>query len=316
MSHSEEHLKFGRSDLHLLAATASWAVNLLVIKVGFRELAPHAFNGLRLMLASAVYGIILFRGKEGFGVEKADRWKVAGLALAGVTFYQVFFISGFYDTAASTSSMIMAMTPIFIALLSCVFKLECLPRSGWLGIFISFAGFYFVITKQNGGSGFSWHNLKGDLLILAANFCWAVYTVFSKPVLERISPVKLAGLTTMFGTILYLPFAANEIVRIPWRDISWVAWGTVLYSAMFAIVISFVLWYRSVQRVGNTRTGIYGYVTPVFTTILAFIFLSERISGVQVAGVLIIFAGVYLTRSGPRLLRALRTRNARSAGYI
>jgi len=55
-----------------------------------------------------------------------------------------------------------------------------------------------------------------------------------------------------------------------------------------------------VKRVGNSKTAIFGNITPVFAVISAYIFLSEKLTLLQMIGALIIFAGVYLTRSGYR----------------
>jgi len=195
----------------------------------------------------------------------------------------------------------MAMTPVLVALLATLLKQERLHWAGWLGIVISFIGFYFVITNQVGTFHFSWEELRGDLMILIGNFFWAIYTVFSKPFLKKISPLKWTSITLAVGTLFYLPFAASDIVRIQWSEISFKAWAALFYSALFAIAICYVIWYASVRRVGNSKTAVYGYLSPIFTIIFAYLLISERITFLQIGGALIIFAGVYLTRFGYRL---------------
>ena len=92
-------------------------------------------------------------------------------------------------------------------------------------------------------------------------------------------------------------------IRTPAGAISWSTWGALLYSAVLAVVVGFVVWYKSVQKVGNTKTGIYSNLNPVFATIFAYAFLSERITVLQAGGAAVIFAGVYLTRSGYKFFR-------------
>jgi len=218
----------------------------------------------------------------------------------GNTAFQLLFIHGINWTTASKTSVVMAMTPVFVALLSTLLKHERIHWAGWLGIAISFIGFYFVITKQVGTFHFSWEELRGDLLILIGNVFWAIYTVFSKPFLEKISPLKWTSITLAVGAVFYLPFAASDIVRIQWSEVSFQAWGALIYSAIFAIAICYVIWYASVRRVGNSKTAVYGYLSPIFTIIFAYLLISERITLLQIGGALIIFGGVYLTRSGYR----------------
>ena len=137
-------------------------------------------------------------------------------------------------------------------------------------------------------------------MILAGNFLWDIYTVFSKPLLERISPLKLTSMTMAVGAAFYLPFAALDIGRLRWNEISFQAWAVLFYSALFAIAICYIIWHASVKRVGNSKTAIYGYITPVFAMLFASIIISERITLFQIGGALIILVGVYLTRSGYR----------------
>lgn len=216
----------------------------------------------------------------------------------------MFFIHGLNFTTASNTAIIMAMTPVFIALLSSFLRQEKIHWVAWLGIGISFVGFYFVMTKKPGAFNFSGQGMKGDLMILFGNICWAVYTVLARPLLKTMSPLKLTSVTMLIGTVFYLPFCAHDIFHLRLAEISPRAWGVLFYSGLFALAICYVIWYRSVKRVGNSKTAIYGYITPVFTVIFAYIFLAEKITILQAAGALIIFAGVYLARSGYREFRS------------
>lgn len=298
MSRTENKAAFEITDLWMLLTTMIWAVNLSLIKFSLREFTPHGFNGVRLALASAIFLVVLAFRPGGFSLGKRDYLKVAGLGLLGTTIYQLLFIQGITRTQATTASMIMPMTPVFIAVLSSVFKLERIHWAAWLGIAVSFLGVYLLISGQNGHIGLSWQSVKGDVFLLLANLAWALYTIFSKPLLERVAPVKLAGISLVIGTAFYLPLAAADVVRIPWASISRGAWASVLYSAVLAMVVSFIVYCSSVRTVGNTKTGIYSNLNPVFAVIFAWFFLSERISAAEAGGGLVIFLGVYLTRSG------------------
>jgi len=297
----EEQERFGATDIFMLLAVLCWAINFSFIKIALREFSPLGFNGIRLFFASLILIIALFLSGERFSFAKSDMLKIFFLGIIGNTAYQLLFIHGLNWTTASKTSVIMAMTPVFVALLSTFLKQEKIHWAGWLGIAISFIGFYFVITKQVGTLHFSGEELRGDLMILTGNLFWAVYTVFSKPFLEKISPLKWTSITLAVGTVFYLPFAASDIVRIRWSEVSSQAWAVLIYSALFAVAICYVIWYASVKRVGNSKTAVYGYLSPIFAIIFAYLLISERITLLQIGGALIIFGGVYLTRSGYRL---------------
>ena len=300
MTEYRNSARIGKTDLLMVLTILLWSINLSVIKIGLREFSPHGFNGVRLGLASLVYMAILAgRGRKSLPA-RGDGWKTVVLGLFGITIYQIFFIRAISMTSASTTSILMATTPIFIALLSSAVGQEKISWAGWAGIGISSAGFLLVVSSQNGGLGFTRRGIEGAVLILLSNLCWAAYTVISKPILGRTSAFKLAALGTSAGTLIYLPYTIPDLKAVAWSQISWQGWGAVLYSAFVAIVLCFALWSYSVQKVGSTKTGIYGNLTPVFATAFAALTLSERIGGLQVAGAILILGGVYLTRSGYR----------------
>ncbi len=294
---------FGLTDLLMILTTMVWGANVSVIKVSFAALPPHAFNLARFLFAAAVYSLIIGRSREGFKVDRKDLPRVVFLALTGITLYQVFFIGGLSRTAASLVSMGNAMTPIFIAVLSTIFAREKLGWVGWLGIFLSVAGFYAIILGRPDGFNLKAAEVSGVFLILLAGLMWAFYTIFARPVLKKMSPTKLAGLTNIIGTFFYLPFAWKEFARADFSAVPPSVWLGLVYSGSLALVFGFIVWYKSVERVGGARTGVYSNLTPVFGVLTAVIFLGDRLTWLQVSGALIIFLGVYLTRNGHQLLR-------------
>lgn len=296
----ENASRLGATDFFMLISVLFWAVNFSFIKIALREFSPHSFNGPRLTLASLLLVVLLWKREGGISLYGTDIFKVIALGIVGNTFYQLLFINGISRTTASSTSLVMTMTPIFIALMSAVFIRERIHWAGWAGILISFFGLYLVLFGRDSFSPLWGQSLKGNLMILLGNLCWAIYTVFSKPLLKKMSPLKLTTLTLAVGTLFYLPFAAKGILRQPWNSVSSKTWAAFLYSSVLAIAVSYVIWYSSVRRVGNTKTGIYSNITPIFSVFFAHLFLRESITLRQVIGVLIILLGFYLTRSGYR----------------
>lgn len=307
--------RMGRIDLLILLVVLLWAVNLSVIKIGLRALSPHAFNAVRLALAAVAYAaVLLLRPGIPRLARKGDGWKAAGLGLLGITFYQVFFINGVRLMAASTASIVMGTSPIFIAVLATLVGEERISPAGWAGIVISFGGFLLVVAGENGSLAFTWGAWRGAALILLANACWAAYTVFSKPVLERNSAFRLAGLGAIAGTAVYLPFAASDLTRVEWARIPWQGWAAIAYAGLIAIFLCFVIWYESVKEVGSAKTGVYSNLTPILTIFFASLILGERLSVVQAVGAAVTLAGVYLTRSGYRFFERKKAPGIEAGG--
>lgn len=301
MPQSANGPRMGRTDLLMFLTVLLWAINVSVLKIGVRVMSPHGFNAVRLGLAATAYLAVLAVSRGKFTLaRKGDGWKAAGLGLLGITGYQVVFIQAIARMNASTASVIMGTSPIFIALLATAVGKERISLAGWIGIAVSVAGFLLVVSGENGGLVFTWEAMGGAVMILAANAFWAAYTVFSKPVLGRNSAFRLAAVGTIAGTVAYLPFAARDLAAVDWARIPWQGWGAILYSGLVAIFLCFVLWYQSVQAVGSAKTGVYGNLTPVLAILFAGVALGERLTVLQAAGAAITLFGVYLTRSGYR----------------
>jgi O-acetylserine/cysteine efflux transporter len=303
--------RIGRTDLLIVLVIVLWAVNITVIKIGLRSLSPHGFNAIRLGLASLAYTAVLILRPGKFALaQKGDFWKAAGLGLLGITLYQVFFIKAVSMMTASTASIVMGTSPIFIALLATAVGEERISLAGWTGIAISLSGFLLVVAGENGGPVFTWEAWRGAALILLANVCWAGYTVLSKPVLARNSPLRLAAVGTIAGTVAYLPFAAGDLAGVELRHIPTQAWGAIAYSGILSIFICFVIWYKSVNEIGSAKTGVYSNLTPIIAVFFASLVLGERLAAVQVVGAAVTLAGVYLTRSGYRFFERKRGKRA------
>jgi drug/metabolite transporter (DMT)-like permease len=293
--------RMGRTDLLIILVIVLWAVNLSVIKIGLRSLSPHGFNAIRLGLAALAYAAVLAaRPRAPRLAKKGDAWKAAALGLFGITFYQVFFIKAVNVMDASTASIVMGTSPVFIALLATAVGEERISAAGWAGIAISFGGFLLVVAGENGGLVLSWDAWRGAVLILLANVCWAAYTVFSKPLLDRNPPFRVAAIGSIIGTAVYLPFAARDLAKVEWSRIPWQGWGSIAYSGLIAIFLCFIIWYHSVKEVGSAKTGIYANLNPILAILFAGLVLGERLSAIQGVGAAITLAGVYLTRSGYR----------------
>ncbi|MCX7973521.1 MAG: DMT family transporter [Candidatus Aminicenantes bacterium] len=290
--------RWRQSDLLMFVAVLIWGINLSIVKIALTEFPPYFFNFLRLVGASFVLLIYLIITGEKISVPKFNLYSIVFIGFLGNTLYQIFFIKGVSLTTASNASLIMTSSPLFIALLSTLLKHEHLARLNWLGLFLSLFGLYLVITQRSGDFSLSSRSLQGDILILLANLCWAGYTIYSRPYLEIMSPAKLAALTMMAGTLFYLPFGFLDIKHFSWSNISWKGWLALVFSFVFALGISFVIWYNSLRSVGNSRTAIYSYLTPLVALLTAHFTLNERITIIQGLGGLIVLFGFSLTRSG------------------
>jgi len=272
--------------------TILWGANYAIVKAAIREVPPHAFNALRLIIASALFVAVLWR-RGPARVPGADWLRLAALGFVGHLVYQLCFMGGLARTSVANGSLIIGSTPIAVSLLTAAAGHERLGPAHWVGTLCSLGGLYAIVAWGGAAGGAS---LAGDLLFIAAVFCWTIYTVGSRPLLDRYSPLAVTGYTMAFGTLFYMPVALADLRALDWTGVSVGAWSAIVYSAVASLCIAYVIWYTAVQRIGNARTSIYSNMVPVAALVVAVIWLREPVVPMKLAGAAAILAGVLLTR--------------------
>lgn len=291
------------TDLLMLFAVLIWGVNFTAVKIAVTAMAPLAFNSVRFSLATAVTFAVLWWQSRASGqaqplrVPVRDAGRIILLGIAGHGIYQVLFANGVANTAPGNASLMMGTSPLWVALLGYVLRTERITRLMTLGIVVSFVGITLLVTG-GGNVSLDSSNFRGDLLILGCSVLWAVYTVGSKSLLGRYSPLELTAWTMLAGTIPLVLVSIPQIRTQDWPAVSPLVWASLVYSAVFSAAIGYVLWSRSLQRVGNARTAVYSYLTPVVAILFAWVTLGDRLTPLQLLGGLIVLAGLIATRRG------------------
>jgi drug/metabolite transporter (DMT)-like permease len=288
-----------RLDLLLLTMVAIWGTNFSLAKVAMRDFPELAFNAFRLIIASSIFlGALSWRrphpsGEPPATLHHSDWVRLAFLGLVGHLLYQLLFLGGVKRTSVGNGSLIMGTTPVVVALLTAWAGHERVPPLRWLGAAISFAGLYIVVGRNVEWSA---DGRLGDLMVFASVVCWATYSVTSVPLLRRHSPLLVTGYSLSIGALLYVVISVPTLVGVDWASISLLSWLLMVASAVFALALSYLIWYTSIQRAGSTRTAAWSNVTPVIATGIAAVWLGEPVSMNQVIGSIAIFIGLFITR--------------------
>jgi drug/metabolite transporter (DMT)-like permease len=287
----------------MLTAVLIWGVNFTAVKLALNSMAPLAFNAVRFSLATIVTFAVLALQPRMPGasswtrVRPRDAGRLVVLGLLGHGIYQVLFGYGMARTAPGNASLIMATAPIWIAVIGYLLAIERVNRVMAAGIALSFAGIALVVSS-GGQVSLASTNVAGDAMILGCAILWAIYTVASKPLLARLTPLELAAWTMLAGTIPLVLISIPQLFAQDWTAVPPLAWGALVYSAVLSVAVGYLLWYISVQRVGNARTAIYSNLTPVVAILFAWVTLGDRLSPLQLLGGLIVLLGLIVTRRG------------------
>ena len=241
--------------------------------------------------------LALLRWREGsIGLPRRDLVAIGVLGALGFGLYQILWPTALQSIAAGDSALLIAATPVLTALLAVVAGSDVLTPGKLAGALISFAGVAIVVGA---GQGFDLGaSLGGDLLTLGAALCWAIYTAFGAPILQRHSPLRTTAWAIVAGTLVLAPVGIGQLATVDWPAVDPAVGLAVIYSAVLPAGLSNVVVFHAVWLLGPTRITAYQFLVPAFAVLLAALFLAEPIRAGQVLGGAVIVVGVWLTRSG------------------
>lgn len=286
---------FTPTDLGLVLMAVIWGANFSAVKVGARMFQPLAFNSTRIVLGT----LAMFATAAAIGGRwptRREGWALVGLGALGNGFYQICFVEAVSRTPVANVAIVLASTPVWLALIGQLRGTDRIPTRGWVGIAISVAGIAMVVF----GDPASWrgqHSFTGDLLAIGCVACWVVYTISLRPLIHAAEPLHIHALTMLGGSVPISLVAIPQLRVTPWAEIPASGWAILFYGSFAAIGFAYVLWYRGLKVLGPTRTAMYANLQPVVALVVAVIVLREIPSALQVGGAACTVAGVALTRS-------------------
>jgi drug/metabolite transporter (DMT)-like permease len=272
-----------------------WAGAFIAGKLSVPFIPAFTLTFLRFLIATIIlYFVVKYKDKSNYKLTKRDIPIFLFTGIVGMFGYHIFFFSALKYTTAINSSLIAAMNPIITTILCIVFLKDKINSKRAIGIFLSFTGVFLTITNANLSTMRSLSLNRGDLLMLIAVSMWAAYSVFSKSVMHKFTPLILTFYSFLFCTIFLIPFV---IYDRPWTfmgQVPYYSFLAVVYMSIFASVIGYLVQQLSIKQIGPSKTSIFINLVPIFSIILSVTILKERISTVKILTAFLIITGVYI----------------------
>ena len=283
------------ADVLLLATVVFWSFNFTVVKYALTHgWEPLAYSSVRFAIGALLFSGYTYARESSLRVRRSDVLFMTGAALAGIWLNQLSFVFAVKLTTAATVALMFGTLPIFVALISWALRVEHLHLRHWTATVISFSGVALVAAGASSGiSG----DLGGILLGLAASATWALYSTAMGPLMQRYSPYRISAFMGLVGSVPLLLTAIVQVEEQNWDALGGLAWACFVYSLFFSLVFTNIMWFTAIDRVGAARASLYANLQPFLGAFFALVVLSEKMGALQVAGGLVIGAGILLARS-------------------
>ena len=279
-------------ELMLLATVLLWALNLSVTRyILTHGLLPLSYATVRYGLAGVVFVSLTLAAERTVRVARGD---VPLLALAAATLWlnQLAFVFALDATTASTIGLVLGAIPIFAALIGLLVGTERASGRFWAAALISFAGVGLVAAGSGGQLS---TDVKGIVLGLATAATWAAYSVAAGPLMRAYSPLRMSAVVVPGAWIAIALTGMRQTSEQEW-DVPWQIWPLLVLATLGPLVLTNVLWFRAIHRIGANRATLAANLQPFVAALLAVVLLSEAITPLQILGGVLIALGLVVVR--------------------
>jgi drug/metabolite transporter (DMT)-like permease len=273
-------------------------MNYIVAKYALRELPALLASGIRMIIAGSIMAAV-YRWNRTRGQippwNRRDVLLLAFLGMVGVGLNQFFFVLGISMTTVSHAAIVIGLTPVTVLMLASVMGMERLGVLRLAGMFIALAGVALLQVSSSESGGANW---VGDAFVYLASFTFAIFTVRGKQETSRLGGVVVNTFAYVGSAIAMLPVTIGYAASFAFEKVTWVAWASVLYMAVFPSVICYSIYYYALTHVPASRVAAFSYLQPLLATVMAILLLGERPTTGLVSGGALVLLGVFLAEKG------------------
>jgi drug/metabolite transporter (DMT)-like permease len=300
-----------------LAAIVVWGASFVATKIAVRQVSPLTVIVLRFAFGLGVLVLIVMARREFALPQRRDLGWMVFLGLNGITVHQLLQANGLVTASAINSGWIVALIPVFSALLAWLVLHEPFGRLKTLGLTLATTGAFLVISRgQWGGGLLRIPATPGDLLMLISAPNWALFTVFSKRLMSRVSATLMVTYVMAFGWLATLPLWAGTG---GWHDLAHLTpagWGSVLFLGLLCSGVAYVFWYDALAVAGASQVAAFLYLEPLVTLVVAASLIGETVTWATLLGGAIILIGVWLVNQRETPDERGRAASAEAGGEI
>lgn len=282
------------ATLALLLAMVLWASSFIALKFAFRTFDPLVVIFGRMLVASCCFLLVAGPLARGFHYQRGDYRPLFFMALCEPCLYFLFEAKAVQQTSAAQAGMITAVLPIMVMIAAALLLKERTTWRSWAGAVIAGAGVCWL-TLLSAPTEDAPNPLLGNLLEVLAMVCATGYTISMKTLTKRYSPVFLTAFQALCGCLFYLPLLFLPLTQLP-SHFPLAPTLAVLYLGAVITLGAYGLYNFSLQHVPAGRAAAFVNLIPVFSVVMAWVFLGETFSPWQGVAALTIMGGVLLAQ--------------------
>ena len=277
----------------IIFAMFIWASSFIALKSAMAELGEFTVIFFRMLIASICF-LYFIKGFLKYDFSKSDIKYILLLALFEPCLYFIFEAKALLNTSASQAGMITSLMPLITAIAAGYFLKEIISRQLILGSGLAMIGVVWL-SVQASTSASAPNPMLGNFLELCAMFCGAGYTIVAKHLIHKYSALFITAIQAFIGAVFFFPFFIYEYFTIEMNftveSISWL-----FYLGVIVTLGGYGLYNFALTKIDASKAAVFINLIPVFTLILAFLFLNEKLTIVELIASATILLGVAVSQ--------------------
>ncbi|PPD26491.1 MAG: EamA family transporter [Hyphomicrobium sp.] len=280
--------------LFLTLTMLLWAGNHVIGRWAAGNIPPMTLAFLRWAGAALIVLPLAWPSLERDRTAIVGNWRILLiLGLLGSGCYNTLQYIALNETTVANAAIINSWAPVLIAGAAAALFGDQLSARQISGLALSLAGVAVIILRGDSATLTQMAFNRGDLVMVLATAIWAAYTTLLR-FRPAISTLSFAAVTYTIAAVTNLPLALYEYADGQRIVETWAALCAIAYTAVFASLVAYYLYARSVEIIGGTRTGAFIHLIPLFASAMGLVFLGETPEAYHAAGFGLILSGVWL----------------------
>lgn len=279
----------------LATAAVIWGANTPIMKVTMLYVPVFSLAFLRFFIASLI--LLPFVYKQ-LHFQRKDWFSLFLCSFLGITILITLYFFGLKLTSALNAGVIGGTMPILSLVFASFFLNEKMTKKVIIGAILGLLGILVIVGKDLLTRGLDISPL-GDVLIFLSNIAFAAYITLSKKLSKTYSPLTITFFIFFVGSLFFLPgvFADLSLNPFWYATMPVGAYIGILYGILFSGLIAFSLWQYGLSKISEGKSGFFLYISPVVTSIIAIVFLSEIVTEEFLIGTLLIVIGLFVAEA-------------------
>jgi len=252
-------------------------------------------NGLSLIIASFIYLVLLKINKINLSViTKNDYFILFLIAFFGTFLYRILFFYGLKFTSASEAGIISSTLPAVFGITSFILLKEKVRNSQTKAIILSVIGIFLINSNTGIALTELFTKIFGNFLIFLSVIMGTLFSVLSKFLSKKITPMIISSVSTFFSTLLLFPLFVYDGIYFNFSSLNFNSLMLISYYGVFVSVISFLLWFDGLTVISMSTAGILTSLIPITGIFLSFIILKETLNLYQIIGAVFILISIFI----------------------